>query len=241
MINEAFPRAGGARLPLALLAAALCACPAAAQQPAASGANPRPEAAKPAPGEWQPMFDGKTLDGWKETDFAGNGKVSVENGSIVMAIGAMTGVNYVKPFPKTNYEVRYRAARTYGYDFFGALTFPVGDAFLTFINGGWGGSLVGLSSLDDEDASENETGTVVQFENNKWYLFRIRVTDQSVEAWIDDKQIVGVDLEGRKLSLRPGEIEMSAPFGFATYSTTGAIRDIEYRLLPPDAEEGAKQ
>jgi hypothetical protein len=35
-----------------------------------------------------------------------------------------------------------------GSDFFAALTFPVNDLFCTLINGGWGGMLVGLSSLD---------------------------------------------------------------------------------------------
>jgi len=60
------------------------------------------------------------------------------------------------------------------------------------------------------------------------------VTDNSVEAWIDDQPVIGVDTTGRKLSLRPGDIEQSIPFGFATYSTVGGLRKIEYRLLPPD-------
>jgi len=237
MIRESFLRTAFVRLTPALLAATLGAG-AQGQQAAAAAANQPPETA--ANTAWQPMFDGKSLDGWKETDFAGKGKVSIEDGSLVLGFGAMTGVNYAKPFPKSNYEVRYTAARVYGGDFFGALTFPVGDSYLTFINGGWGGSLVGISSLDDEDASENETGQMVPFENNKWYAFRIRVTDDEVQAWIDDKPVVDIALEGRKLSLRPGEIELSVPLGFATYSTTGALREIEYRLLPP-ADQGVKQ
>jgi hypothetical protein len=54
-----------------------------------------------------------------------------------------------------------------------------------------------------------------------------------VDAWIDDKQVIGVELAGRTLSLRPGDIERSAPFGFATYSTVGGLRNVEYRILPP--------
>jgi hypothetical protein len=94
--------------------------------------------------------------------------------------------------------------------------------------------------LDDNDASENETATVAQFVNGQWYSFRLRVTDDLVEAWIGEEQIIGVELAGRKLSLRPGDIELSAPFGFATYSTTGGLRKIEYRLLAAPADD-AKQ
>ena len=184
------------------------------------------------------MFDGKTLAGWKETPFAARGKVSVEDGNLILGTGAMTGVNWVNWFPKSNYEVRFEAARLQGYDFFAGLTFPVGDAFLTWINGGWGGSVVGLSSLDDADASENETATVAQFQNGHWYSFRLRVTDETVEAWIDEQEIIDVELAGRKLSLRPGDIELSVPFGFATYSTVGGLRKIEYRLLAPPGGEG---
>jgi hypothetical protein len=196
---------------------------------AAAGQQP----AKPPVGEWQSMFDGKTLSGWKETPFAAHGKVDIQDGTLVLGTGAMTGVNWVNWFPKSNYEVRFYAARIDGWDFFAGLTFPVGDAFLTWINGGWGGSVVGLSSLDDQDASENDTSSTVDFKNGQWYRFRLRVTDETVEAWIDDKQVIGVALAGRTLSLRPGDIERSAPFGFATYSTVGGLRNIEYRTLPP--------
>jgi hypothetical protein len=235
MIRDSHLLNSGPRLALTLFAAVLCA----AGQNASSPANPPKPTAGPPVGEWQSMFDGKTLAGWKETDFAARGKVSVQDGNLILGTGAMTGVNWVNWFPKSNYEVRFEAVRMSGSDFFAGLTFPVNDSFLTWINGGWGGSLVGLSSLDDNDASENETATVAQFENNHWYSFRLRVTDAVVEAWIDEQQVIGVELEGRKLSLRPGEIELSVPFGFATYSTTGGLRKIEYRLLPPP--DDAKQ
>jgi hypothetical protein len=215
----------------ALLAAALGS---AAGQGAGGAQGSAPQtAAQPPAGGWQPMFDGKTLAGWKEADFAGRGKVTIQDGSVILGMGAMTGVNWVSPFPKSNYEVRWEAERVQGSDFFASLTFPVRDSFLTWVNGGWGGSIVGLSSLDDNDASENETASVVNFENNHWYAFRLRVTDDAVEAWIDDQAVISVETSGRKLSLRPGDIEQSIPFGFATYSTVGALRKIEYRVLPP--------
>jgi Domain of Unknown Function (DUF1080) len=187
--------------------------------------------AQPKSGEWQPMFDGKTLQGWRETAFTGRGKARVENGTIVLGAGApMTGVTFAGAFPKTNYEVRFEGARIDGNDFFASLTFPVGDSYCTWVTGGWGGDIVGLSSIDGWDASDNETRTYFDFEKERWYAFRLQVSAERITGWIDDKQIVNVEITGRKLGLRHGEIELSAPFGFASYGTTGALRKINYRL-----------
>jgi hypothetical protein len=184
-------------------------------------------------GDWQSLFDGKSLQGWREAAFQGKGKVRIEDNAIMLGAGApMTGVNWSGAFPKTNYEVRFEAARLQGNDFFASLTFPVGDAFLTLVTGGWGGDIVGISSIDGWDASDNETRSYVTFENGKWYAFRLRVTPDRIMVWIDEKQIVNVVITGRALSLRHGDIKLSVPFGFAAYNTAGGIRKIEYRTLP---------
>jgi hypothetical protein len=183
--------------------------------------------------EWRPLFDGKTLDGWKEAPFTARGKVSVDNGTVVLGTGYMTGIAWTRSFPTANYEIRYEAARIQGGDFFGAITFPVHDSFCTLVNGGWGGMIVGLSSLDLMDASENETMFFMTFNQGQWYSFRLRVTDYTIEAWIDEELIVSVNYYGRNVGLRPGEIEYCKPLGFASYRTVGALRKIEYRLLPP--------
>jgi len=183
--------------------------------------------------QWQTLFDGKTLQGWRETPFHGQGKARVENNAVILNPGApMTGINLDRQFPKTNYEVRFEAARLKGNDFFASLTFPAGDSFLTLVTGGWGGDIVGISSIDGWDASDNETRTYVTFEDAKWYSFRLRVTPERIAVWLDDQQIVNVSIVGRELSLRYGDIKFSAPFGFASYNTAGGIRKIEYRTLP---------
>src|SRR5712671_4905505 len=76
---------------------------------------------------WQPMFDGATLKGWRPTPFTRQGPVSVKNGTILLGIGSMTGITWTNPFPKTNYEIRFEAARLEGSDFFASITFPVGN------------------------------------------------------------------------------------------------------------------
>lgn len=182
-----------------------------------------------------PLFDGKSLDGWKKTDFFKAGVVKVEDGAIVLSPGMpMTGVTSIKDdLPRTNYELSYEARRLSGRDFFAAATFPVGKSYATFVNGGWGGSITGVSSLNGADASENETGKYYKYENNTWYRFRVRVTDEVIRCWIDDKPVVAVEHKNRQVATRV-ESRSSQPLGFASYDTGGAVRKIAVRPLAPD-------
>lgn len=184
------------------------------------------------PNQWQSMFHGKTLQGWRETPYTDRGEVRVENGTMVLGTGKpLTGVNWTGSFPRNDYEVRFEGARLQGNDFFASLTIPVGDSFCTWVAGGWGGDIVGLSSIDGWDASDNETRSYFTFEKDRWYAFRLRVAGRRITTWIDDVQVIDVNVEGRTLSLYFGETKLSAPFGFASYRTTGGLRKIEYRLL----------
>jgi hypothetical protein len=194
--------------------------------------------AQPADEKWVSMFDGKTLAGWKETEFTRHGVVKVENGNIVFDKGTLTGMNWTRPFPKSNYEVRLEAMKVEGSDFFAGITFPVKESHCSWIVGGWGGQVVGLSSIDNYDASENETSVSRTFETGKWYSLSFRVTDGWIQAWIDGEKLIEISTEGRKISLRPGEIELSAPFGIASYSTKTNLRKLEYRTIPPPAGNG---
>jgi hypothetical protein len=193
---------------------------------------------QPFEGEgWVPFFDGKTLTGWRETDFAGHGAVELESGLIVLNTGdPLTGINWTNRLPNTNYEVALDAMRVTGSDFFCGLTVPVGDSFCTLIVGGWGGSLVGISSLDSQDASENETTKFFNAEQGKWYRIRLRVTQSRLEAWIDRQKFVDVDTTDKRISLRPGDIESSKPFGIASYQTTAALREIRLRRVDGPAD-----
>lgn len=188
-----------------------------------------------APPEKEPaaksLFDGKTLQGWKKTEFGGEGEVEAKDGQIVMAAGnPMTGITYAGAFPTMNYEITLDAMRVDGSDFYCGLTFPVGDSPCSFIVGGWGGGVVGLSSLDGSDASENETTKYQEFENKRWYKVRLRVTKDKIEAWLDDKQMVDVETKDRRISIRP-EVELSRPVGISCFASTAALRDIKVRSL----------
>lgn len=194
------------------------------------------QTSQPAAAGWRPLFDGKSLAGWKESDFFGKGKVAVEDGAITLGYGALTGITWAgatMPIPNLDYELRVEAMRVKGSDFFAGITFPVRDSFCTWINGGWGGEVVGLSSIDGADASQNETSFSRKFELGRWYTFRLRVTDGRISAWIDDDLEIDVSIAGKWIALREGEIEYSAPLGVASYSTVAKIRRIEWRPAPP--------
>lgn len=197
---------------------------------AARGAEPEKAEAKPQ--EDGPLFDGKTLDGWKESEFAGQGSVDVVDGQIVLGVGQdMTGITWDGgELPRTNYEIEVEAMRVDGADFFCGLTFPVGEHPCSLIVGGWGGTIVGLSSIDRFDASMNETTKFMSFDKNKWYKIRLRVTPERIAAWIDDEQIVDFEIKSHKLSIRV-EVQASEPLGFASWQTSAALREIRMRRL----------
>lgn len=183
--------------------------------------------------KWESLFDGKTLGKWVSTNFGGEGEVRVEDGAITLDAGAsLTGINYTGPVLKTNYEISLDAQRIQGTDFFCGLTVPVGDSYASLIVGGWGGSLCGISSIDDKDAARNDTRTIRAFKSEKWYHIRFRVYADRLQAWIDNERIVDVSIAGHKVSLR-AEVLPSRPLGISAYQTTAGLKNIQMRKLTP--------
>jgi hypothetical protein len=177
------------------------------------------------------LFDGKTLNRWKITNFGPQGPVYVSGGNIVLGMGdGCTGITYTDSFPKYNYEVTLEARRVAGNDFFCGMTFPVGNSPCTLIIGGWAGTVVGLSSIEGKDASENETTRLMKFELGKWYAIKLRVTEKDIKVWIGNEQIVDFTIDGKKLSIRP-EVRLSKPFGIASWNTTAELRNIRLTRL----------
>lgn len=182
---------------------------------------------------WQSLFDGRTLAGWKATEFEFEkpGPVRVEDGRLILSQGLdLTAVTATQPVPRMNYEVSLEAMRVEGADFFCGLTFPVGDECCTLIIGGWSGGVCGLSSLDGFDAANNDTGLWRDFENGRWYRIRLAVTPETISAWIDDEPILEEHYAGRRLSVRE-EVRPCRPFGLASWQTTAALREIRVRPL----------
>lgn len=201
--------------------------------PASSSEPPATPAKTVTEPEWKPLleFHNKKLKEWKSTNFGGEGSVEVDNDSVVLGIGSpLTGITRTGPVPDGDYEVELEAQRVDGRDFFCALTFPVKKSHCSLVVGGWGGSVVGISSIDGEDASENDTTTYMKFDRQRWYKIRVRVTEKAIVAWIDDEKVIDRNIESSKLSIRV-EVDLSRPLGIATYETRAAIRNFRWRKI----------
>lgn len=187
-------------------------------------------------GQPRSLFDGSTLKGWEVSSYGGEGEVAIVDGTIHMSEGdPISGINVLDEveLPRNNYEVSFKAMKIEGTDFFGSVTFPVNDSYCSLIVGGWGGTLIGLSNLDDKDASENGTRVLKKFEKNQWYRIRVRVLPERITAWIDDERMVDETIKDRKVSVR-NDVIPSQPLGITSFITTCAIKDVELRTLVSD-------
>lgn len=175
----------------------------------------------------QALFDGESLKNWEIVDYAGHGEVHVLDESLVIEMGStLSGVVWTgDELPTSNYEIRLEAKRVQGNDFFCGLTFPYRDKHASLIIGGWGGGLMGISSIDGMDASENETADYMRFEEDRWYKIRLRALPNQLEAWVDDRQIVDLSTKDRDVDLRIDIAEFT-PLGLSTFQTVAALRNI---------------
>ena len=139
------------------------------------------------------------------------------------------GIKVSQAFPRINYEVVFEARRTEGNDFFCGVTFPIQDNYCSFIVGGWGGGVVGLSNIDTMAAVENDTTRYLEVKDGQWYTIRLRVTEQRVIAWIDGEEFANIEVADHKFDIW-WEQEPVRPFGIASWNTSAEIRNI--RLLP---------
>lgn len=177
---------------------------------------------------------------WRSAEMDGGGVPLIESGVIMLPAGKpMTAMRFdawaAQGLPIMDYAVSYEARRIAGSDFFGTITFPVGalDRCVSFVLGGWGGAVVGISSIDDADAGGNETRSEQRFDPGVWYKVRIEVRADDLRAWIDDRIVVNVSIKGRRLGMRAGEIRKCMPFGFASYATDGEVRSVRIESLKP--------
>lgn len=175
---------------------------------------------------WQPM-EGK----WVSCEFGGDGPIETSEDVIKVGVGdPLTGVRWTGQAPKESYEIELQARRTEGFDFFCGLTFPVGDNHVTFVLGGWGGGVVGISNIDGLDASENEQTYYRQFKNGTWHKVRVRVDPHLIQTWIDDEACVVQPRVDHTFDVR-FEMELCFPIGVAAYQCDAEYKNMRIRKL----------
>ena len=186
------------------------------------------------------LFDGKTLEGWRVEErggFGKHGKVAVGDGQITLDAGdPSTGIAWTRGFPISGYEVEFEAQRVTGSGDFATTIFPVGPSYCAFHTGcGWN-KTVGLTTVDDRPCDENETKRDMGFQNDRWYRFRVRVTRERIQCWIDDEEIVDLAQAGHKFSAPYDDLK---PFGVFSIGSSSALRNIRLRRLDTRPGQGA--
>ena len=94
----------------------------------------------------------------------------------------------------------------------------------------WIVALISVSNINGSDASENETTQYEKLDQNKWYAIRVRVADGKIECWLNDKQMVDVDLKDKRISTRI-EVDPNKPLGICCYNVESGLKDIKLRRL----------
>ena len=201
--------------------------------------GPRRDAENPKPGQWQGLFDGKSLRGWRvehRWGFGKHGEVTVEDGQIALQQGEpLTGVAWTSGFPALDYEVELEAKRVAGDGDFANITFPVGSTYCTFHTGCWADRSVGLSKVDDRPYDGRAARGKMDFEDGRWYRLRVRVTRERIQCWIDDAAMVALALAEHRISPENGALK---PFGVCSWGASSALRNIRLRRLDPGGTTG---
>ncbi len=174
----------------------------------------------------------KALKGkWEPCQFGGDGEVEIGADLIKFGFGdPLTGIRWEGDVLKENFEIELEARRTEGFDFFCGLTFPVGENNVTFVLGGWGGGVVGISSVDGYDASENDTTDFRNFDNEDWYKVRVRVDPFKIRCWINDKIACTQYRKGHEFDIRY-EMDPCVPLGVAAFQCKAEYRGARVRQL----------
>lgn len=179
------------------------------------------------------FWKGDRLDDWTISEFGSQREVKQREGGFEIQAGyPLSGVqSTAKDWPRNDYEIEWEFQRVEGNDFPCCLTFPVAESHCSVVIGGWGGTLVGLSCIEGQDAAHNDTAKHLVFENGKWYRARLQVQSDRIRCWIDDQEVISRDIKDQQLSVR-NEVQLSRPLGICSFETTSQIRNFRvYRLL----------
>ena len=134
---------------------------------------------------------------------------------------------------RDNFRITFQARRVAGDDFFCGLTFPVRKGHVTLILGGWAGTAVGLSNIDNLSAIENETTQMITFKLGKWYDLEVEVNAGRIVISLDDEVIIEQKIGDHKFDVWP-QMEPPRPLGVSTYATKGAFKNFVVRRLAAD-------
>jgi|GEM_PF-1122983 len=199
----------------------------------APDAGPRTGPA-PKAGEWQSLFDGKSLAGWKvaEHNELKNGEAKVEDGAMLLAARGRLGLVWTGAMPQGDYEVAFETSLVSGHRL-ASLYFPVGGGHCDLVLGGISGKLVGLDGVDGKGYRDNPALAQMKFETNHWYAVRVRVAGGKVEVWADGARLVELPIAGHTFAVEDQRAALK-PLGLSAYQGTTAVRNVRMRRVGPE-------
>ncbi len=210
---------------------AVSGCKDAALPPSTQLSPPHQTAELPA-NPWLSLVEEPRLSDWKFIDFGGRDAFQKQAGQLTVEAGyPLAGFVFGGAFPTSNYELELEAQKIDGTDFFCLVTFPVGEQSCSLVLGGWGGTVTGISCVNQKDASDNLTTSARKYEYQRWYRVSIRVQAERLLCRVDDQLIVDLPLQDVQLSVRT-DIAATEPLGICSFETAAAWKNIRYKSLP---------
>lgn len=193
-------------------------------------------AAKKAPRDWQSLFDGKTLDGWRASEAPGS--FNVRDGEIVVR-GPRSHLYYVG-------DVAHHDFRDFELQL-DVMTKPSANSGVYFHTQwqqeGWPAKGYEVQVNNSHSDPKRTAGLYAVKDNfnapvkdDVWFKLRIRVEGQRVRTYVDDKLIV--DYTQPKQPERPadmkGRVLSSGTFALQAHDPGSEVhyRDIKVRVLP---------
>jgi len=193
--------------------------------------TPQPTAEAPPRTAENVLHLAKRWQKQRTDDFQWSGQIVISDDAVALGEGQpYTGVRWPGAVPREDYEIELEARRTSGGDIFCGLTGPVGDAHVSFVLGGWGDCVIGLSNVDGFNASENETTMTMSFENDRWYRVKMRVTKERIEGWIDGARVIDQEREGHTFTTYP-QLRPLHPLGIFSWMSSAEIRSAVLRKV----------
>ena len=195
-----------------------------------------PAATEHAPRDWQSLFDGKTLEGWRTSEAPGS--FSVSDGAIVVR-GPRSHLFYVGPVADhdfRDFELQLEV-----------MTKPGANSGVYFHTAwqeeGWPAKGYEVQ-VNNSQSDPKRTGGLYAVKDNYqapaeddvWFTLRIRVEGRRIRTFVDDKLIVDytqpeqperpADMQGRVLSSGTFALQAHDPGSEVHY------RNIKVRTLP---------
>ena len=143
-------------------------------------------------GEWQTMFDGETLDGWKKSA-ENQESIYVEDGAIKCA-GDRSHIFYEKTFKNFEFEAEVKTmdksnSGIYIHTAYQAEDFPV-KGYEVQINNSFKGTSTTHPELRKTGSISSIRNIYYPFVNdNEWFKIRVKVVENYVEVFVNDIKV----------------------------------------------------